>query len=266
MSIALVDCNNFFVSCERIFNPSLRSKPVLVVSGNGGCVVARSKEVKELGIKVGEPLFKIKDIVKLHNIEVYNANFELYTDISRRVMSILYEYSYDVEITSIDEGYLDFNQFQIDTHTLRAHNIKNTILKWVGIPVSVGIGDNRTQAKVATHIAKKESQFNGVCNLNELEYSQIEEYFKRFEVGDIWGIGRQSAMKLNLLGVRTMYDFISLDEKWVFKNFDKPLYITYKEMKGEKVDNMLSHYVNDRKSVSMSRSFNNNINNYLLKK
>ena len=259
MSIALVDCNNFFVSCERIFEPKLNNHPVVVLSNNDGCVVSRSQEVKDIGIKMGTPMFKIKDLIKLHDVKVFSSNFELYTDISRRVMSILFSHSYNVEISSIDEGYLDFNMFDISTHTQRAIKLREQIARWVWIPVSVGIGNNKTEAKIATHIAKKNKQYNGVCNLNELPEEEVINYYKSIPINDVWGIGRQSTVKLNLIGVNSIYDFISLDDNWVRLHFDKPLYFTFKELRGEKVDNSLGSTLVDRKSVSMSRTFHKEI-------
>jgi DNA polymerase V len=184
-TFALVDCNNFYVSCERLFNPKLNGKPVVVLSNNDGCVVARSQEVKDLGIKMGVPLFKIQAEIEKYNIQVYSSNYVLYGDLSGRVMSTLSYFAPDVEIYSIDEAFLDLSGFIHLNLTEYAEEIRKTVLKWVGIPVSIGIGCTKTLAKLANRVAKKSQ--SGVFDLST--YNNPEEILAKTDVGDIWGIG-----------------------------------------------------------------------------
>ncbi len=165
-SIALIDANNFYVSCERVFNPKLEDRPVVVLSNNDGCAVARSNEAKALGIKMGQPWFQLKDLARQHGIIAYSSNYALYADMSSRVMHILSTFSPNQEIYSIDECFLDLTGFR---HlTCYGEDIRKRIRQWVGLPVCVGIGSTKTLAKLANHLAKKIPRFNGVCNLNEM--------------------------------------------------------------------------------------------------
>lgn len=166
-NIALIDVNNFYVSCERVFNPSLKHQPIIVLSNNDGCVISRSDEAKALGIKMGEPWFKCQDLVKKYNIQGLSSNYALYADMSNRVMTILSDFSPNQEVYSIDECFLDITGFNKDLKEY-GQEMRSRILKWTGLPVCVGIGSTNTLAKLANHIAKKQSQFNGVCNLNVL--------------------------------------------------------------------------------------------------
>lgn len=167
-NIALIDVNNFYVSCERVFNPKLRDQPVVVLSNNDGCAVARSNEVKALGVGMGAPWFKFKDLAKQHAIIAYSSNYALYADMSNRVMSILRQFSPDQEIYSIDESFLDLTGFQSRDLIAYAQEMRQRILQWTGLPVCVGIGATKTLAKLANHCAKKRPIFNGVCNFNAL--------------------------------------------------------------------------------------------------
>ena len=187
---ALIDCNNFYVSCERVFNPLLEGKPVVVLSNNDGCVVARSQEVKNLGVKMGVPLFKIRQLVARHSIEVYSSNYVLYGDMSARVMATLSHFSPDVEIYSIDEAFVDLSWLDYQELSAYAARIKNTIAQWTGIPVSIGIAPTKTLAKIANRFAKKYAQYQGVF-LWPREVSQQEEFLSEIPVEDIWGVGRQ---------------------------------------------------------------------------
>ncbi|MEK9638464.1 MAG: DNA polymerase V UmuC, partial [Pelagibacteraceae bacterium] len=180
--IALIDCNSFYVSCERLFKPKLLNKPVVVLSNNDGCVISRSNEAKALGIKMGEPFFKVKDLVSKHKVFVFSSNYALYGDLSRRVMKILKTFSPNVEIYSIDEAFLDLSFVEENKTEELAKEIRNRILKWTGIPTSVGVSNTKTLSKVANHIAKKNN--TGVMYL-EPKYS--DEYLKKFEIQDVWG-------------------------------------------------------------------------------
>ena len=164
-SIALIDCNSFYASCERIFKPKLLGKPIVVLSNNDGCIITRSKEAKLLGIKMGEPYFKVKKIIQDNNVKVFSSNYSLYGDISQRVMEILLGFSSEVEIYSIDEAFLNLEGFKDDELLMYCHHISNTIKKWVGIPVSIGLGPTKTLSKIANHMAKKYEFYKGVCIL-----------------------------------------------------------------------------------------------------
>jgi DNA polymerase V len=173
--IALIDCNNFYVSCERVFNPALIGKPVIVLSNNDGCAVARSQEAKDLGIAMGVPVFKIKSQIEKHQIEVYSSNYSLYGDMSARVMATLFHFSPDVEIYSIDEAFVDLSWLQGDELTDYAIAIKRRVMMWTGIPISIGIAPTKTLAKLANRVAKKQSQCQGVFIYpqSELEQQQV---------------------------------------------------------------------------------------------
>lgn len=209
---ALVDCNNFYASCERVFNPSLNGKPVIVLSNNDGCVIARSEEAKALGIKMGAPKFQIEYLIRRNNIRVFSSNFALYGDMSRRVMNILSTYTPTYEIYSIDECFLDFSGLNTD---LKEYGLKirEHVRKWTGLPVCVGIAETKSLAKVANRIAKKFPQLNGVHIINT-EEKRIKA-LKWLPIEDVWGIGRRYARKLRIMGVNTAYDFTQLPESIV---------------------------------------------------
>ena len=174
-SIALIDVNNFYVSCERVFNPKLEGRPVVVLSNNDGCAVARSNEVKALGVKMGQPWFQLKDLAKKHGIIAYSSNYALYADMSNRVMSILSMFSPEQEIYSIDECFLDLTGLKRHSHTGYGQKIRKRIKQWTGLPVCVGIGPTKTMAKLANHMAKKNPEFEGVCDINSLSLEQQAE-------------------------------------------------------------------------------------------
>ena len=188
--IALVDCNNFYCSCERVFNPKLEGKPVVVLSNNDGCVVARSQEAKDLGIPMGVPIFKIRQIIAQHKIEVYSSNYVLYGDLSGRVMATLANFSPDVEIYSIDEAFGDLSWLSGTELRDYALSIKKTVHQWLGIPISIGIAPTKTLAKIANRIAKKNPEYQGVCLFPDLEFEQ-NQILKAITVEDVWGIGRR---------------------------------------------------------------------------
>ena len=189
---SLIDCNSFYASCERIFNPKLLNKPVIVLSNNDGCIIARSDEAKKLGIKMGEPYFKAKETVKKNNVYVFSSNYSLYGDISHRVMETLSKFSPEIEIYSIDEAFMNFSGFDQNTLDAYCHSIRNTIKQWIGIPVSVGVSYTKTLAKVANRIAKKHEEKKGVCLL--LNKNEVELALASFQVRDVWGIGKSCTM------------------------------------------------------------------------
>ena len=215
-SIALIDCNSFYASCERIFNPKLLGKPIVVLSNNDGCIITRSAEAKALGIKMGEPYFKAKKIIEKNNVKVFSSNYSLYGDISQRVMEILLGFSPEVEIYSIDEAFLNFKGFKNHELLTYCKHIRQTIKQWVGIPVSIGVGSTKTLSKIANHLAKKEADYEGICILKGDE--KIEEALNRIEIGDVWGIGRRLSKFLRNYGVRTAKQFAFLDRRWIRKN------------------------------------------------
>ena len=205
-SIALIDCNNFYVSCERVFNPALKRKPIIVLSNNDGCVIARSQEVKDLGIKMGVPWFKVQNLARHHKIIVFSSNYTLYADMSNRVMQIISEFAPNQEVYSIDECFLDLTGFKHFGLADYGQRIRSTINILVGLPVCVGVGASKTLAKLANHIAKKCSAFDGVCNLNEITQGTLDLLFSKIEVGEVWGVGRRIEKKLAKLGVNTVFD------------------------------------------------------------
>ena len=215
-SIALIDCNSFYASCERIFNPKLLGKPIVVLSNNDGCIITRSAEAKALGIKMGEPYFKAKKIIEKNNVKVFSSNYSLYGDISQRVMEILLGFSPEVEIYSIDEAFLNFKGFKNHELLTYCKHIRQTIKQWVGIPVSIGVGSTKTLSKIANHLAKKEADYEGICILKGDE--KIEEALNRIEIGEVWGIGRRLSKFLRNYEVRTAKQFSFLDRRWIRKN------------------------------------------------
>lgn len=193
--IALVDCNNFYVSCERVFNPALIGKPVIVLSNNDGCAVARSQEAKDLGIAMGVPLFKIKSKIAKHGIEVYSSNYCLYGDMSARVMAILSNFSPKVEIYSIDEAFIDLSWLSGVELLNYVKQMRAIVMQWTGIPISIGIGPTKTLAKISNRVAKKDAKYRGVFIYPDWSHEQ-DEFLKAIAVEDIWGIGRQYSIWL----------------------------------------------------------------------
>ena len=207
---ALVDCNNFYASCERVFEPKLEGKPIVVLSNNDGCIIARSNEAKVLGIKMGAPYFKLKNLITQNGVVVKSSNYPLYGDMSSRVMKVIGEYSPVQEVYSIDESFIDLKRLPLNLMD-HMHSLRRRVKNWTGIPVCVGIGSTKVLAKLANRIAKKYSRFDGVFDIDDLSYERYCKLLKSVEVGDLWGIGRQSAKKLNRIGIYTSYDFYQSD-------------------------------------------------------
>ena len=252
--IALADCNNFYASCERVFNPKIKGKPIVVLSNNDGCVIARSNEAKALNIKMGEPAFKIKSLFKKHKVHVFSTNFALYGDLSERVMNTLKSEISRVEIYSIDEAFLDFSDLcSFD----RALSISKKVKKWTGIPISIGIAPTKTLAKVANHIAKKSTK-EGVFILRK---SDIVRYLQYLPIEDVWGIGRKNAFKLKQYGVYTALDFRNLNTDWLRKNFSINGVRLQKELRGE-ICYELEFKKNKKKNICTARSFGKETNDY----
>lgn len=209
----LADCNNFFVSCERVFDPALEGRPVVVLSNNDGCAVSRSNEAKALGIGMGQPLFQFRDIVRRERVAVFSSNYRLYGDMSRRVHATLRQSVPQIEIYSIDEAFLDMRGLPVETLGELGRNISAACRRDTGIPVSVGMAPTKTLAKVASKLCKRYPRLQGACLMYRPE--DIEKVLRRFPVGDVWGIGRRYVRQLNAAGVRTAWDFALLPEEIV---------------------------------------------------
>ena len=211
---ALIDCNAFYVSCERVFNPKLNNKPVVALSNNDGCIIARSKEAKALGIKMGVPLFKVKEIVEKENVIVFSSNYTLYADMSRRVMNIISEFAPSIEVYSIDEAFIELTNMNVDYESY-VRQMRKVILQYTGIPVSIGIASTKTLTKVANHIAKDDESLEGVCSL--IQYKNLDQVLEDTNVADVWGVGRQLSKKLIANGIFNAKLLKNCEDAWVRK-------------------------------------------------
>jgi DNA polymerase V len=245
---ALVDCNNFYVSCERVFDLSLLNKPVAILSNNDGCVISRSNAIKALGIKMGVPYFQLKPLIKQHGIVIRSSNYELYGDLSKRVMTVLGDFSPDVEPYSIDEAFLLLSLTEGSDYFAYGQQIRRKILKWVGIPVGVGIAPTRTLAKIANHIGKKSPE--GVFVMPE----NPTNILAKLPVGEIWGIGQRLTDKLNRLGINTAKQLRSQDDAFIRKQFNVCVARTVMELNGTPALEM-DNIEEPSQSISCSRSF-----------
>ncbi|MDA9685074.1 Y-family DNA polymerase [Pseudomonadota bacterium] len=251
--LALVDCDNFYASCERLFRPDLRKKPIVVLSNNDGCVIARSKEAKAMGIKMGVPWFQIKKAYLANGGQVFSSNFALYGDLSNRVMHVLEGMVNNIEVYSIDEAFLDLRHIQNSNHAYEfGIHCRNIVDQWIGIPVRIGIGPTKTLAKIASHVAKKKIGGTGVFCLHES--LQIEHVLKHLPINEIWGIGRNLSRRLNDLSVYSSYDLMKMDTRLIRSKFSVVLERTVRELRGEQC----LAVQNDRepkKQIIVSRSF-----------
>ena len=249
---ALIDCNNFYVSCERVFNPNLNGKPVVVLSNNDGCAISRSDEAKRLGIPMGAPIFKYRSLINQHNVIVLSSNYPLYADMSNRVMTIISNFIPDVEIYSIDEAFLKFEGYENYDLFNYASKMRNTILKWTGIPTSVGIAPTKSLAKISNKIARKfPSQTKHVYVLDtDYKRSKALNYFP---LNDIWGIGRRLSKRLQNIGCKNASDFVNLPEQWVKSNLSIVQLKIQQELKG--ISNLDLDSLNIKKSIATTRSF-----------
>ena len=257
---ALVDCNNFYASCERVFQPQWEGKPIVILSNNDGCVIARSNEAKALGIPMGAPAFQYKSTFKQKNIKVFSSNYPLYGDMSSRVMSILESYTPNIEFYSIDEAFLEFkgfNRFDLGAH---GKKMKKQVMQWTGIPVSVGIAPSKALAKIANRIAKKYPKKTGGVYVMETEEQRVKA-LKWTAVKDIWGIGRQHSKRLEAQGIATAYDFCNLPDSWIRK------YMSVLELRLKK-DLLGLAYIQieeiqpSKKSIATTRSFQTHYTEY----
>ena len=232
---ALVDANNFYVSCERVFKPSLQNTPMVVLSNNDGCAVARSAEVKALGVKMGQPWFQMQKLAKEHGIVAYSSNYALYGDMSERVVNVLTDYTPDLEVYSIDESFL---RIETTMHlwngaTPMGHHVKEQVMRHTGLPVCVGLGHSKTMSKLANHIAKKNPQCNGVFNLAHIPQEQRDTWYQSISVSEVWGVGRQISAQLHDMGIHTVYDLASAPIKKIRSQFGVVLERTVKELQGQ---------------------------------
>lgn len=249
---ALVDCNNFYASCERVFNPNLQHKPIVILSNNDGCIIARSDEAKKLGIPMGAPIFKYRTLIANHNVKVFSSNYSLYGDMSSRVMSILKQFTPDIQVYSIDESFLKLEGFEGYNLTDYGMLMKNRILKWTGIPTCAGIAPTKALSKVANKIARKyPDQTNGVYvidtqvkRINALKWTKIK---------DIWGIGKQLSNRLAIKGCKNAYDFTQLPESWVKSNLSVVESRLQRDLLG--IPTLDLEIQKSKKSISTTRTF-----------
>lgn len=253
---ALVDVNNFYVSCERVFNPRLDGVPIVVLSNNDGCAVARSNEVKALGIKMGAPWFKMKALARQHGIVAFSSNYTLYADMSNRVTTILRDFSPDLEVYSIDESFL---RTETVAHLhgsalLMGQQIRQRIKQWTGLPVCVGFGPTKTLAKFANHLAKKNAEFDGVCDLHAMPRPERLTWMQNVDVGEVWGVGPRIARRLDAMGIHTVLDLRNTPPKEIRTQFGVVLERTCNELRGIsclELEDVAPH----KQQIMSSRSF-----------
>lgn len=259
--IALVDCNNFYASCERLFNPKLNGKPIAVLSSNDGCIVARSDEVKKLGIPMGAPAYKYKTLIELNNVNLFSANFTLYGDMSRRVMQILKDFSPDVEIYSIDEAFLHLDSLHQKDYYSFAMQVINIVKKWTGVPISVGIAPTKTLAKLANKIAKKNKHLNGVFIIENPTSNYWKDYLDYLQINDVWGIGYGFVQRLNKNGIYTIRQFMDSNEQFIRSIMGVGGLRTHSELHGVKC--IMHEKVNEpHKSIISSRTFSRPVTDF----
>lgn len=246
---ALIDCNNFFASCERLFRPELRDKPVVVLSNNDGCVIARSNESKALGIPMGAPFFEIRELLARENVHVFSSNFQLYGDMSNRVMQMLHRFSPDVEVYSVDEAFIDMSGTPDGKYEEAGEVIRKQVLQWTGIPVSVGIAPSRTLAKIAAGISKKQGRAFLLA-----DEAMLREVRSTTPVEDIWGIGRKLSASLRMAGIGTAEQLAQADESWIRKKYNVMMQRKVLELRGIACDSG-EHESSGKNAIMASRSF-----------
>ena len=249
---ALADCNNFFASCDRVFRPELQGKPVIVLSNNDGCAVARSNEAKALGIKMGDPFFKIRHIVEKNDVAVFSGNMALYGDMSQRVRWVLEEFAPSIEVYSIDEAFLDLRGMTGIDYDSYAKKISAECWRQTSIPVSVGIAPSKTLAKIASKLCKRYPKLHGGCYMHRPQ--DIEKVLRKFPIEDVWGIGRKTAAKLHYMGINTAWDYTQMKEYAVRKMFALPGLRTWMELRGEPCIEFEDGF-EPKQSICVSRSF-----------
>jgi len=257
--LALVDCDNFYASCERVFRPDLKEVPIVVLSNNDGCVIARSKEAKAMGIKMGVPWFQVKTAYLAQGGKVFSSNFALYGDLSKRVMNILDGMVKKIEVYSIDEAFLDLQHIPNKNEAYEfGIYCRNTIRQWVGIPVRIGIAPTKTLTKVASHVAKNINGGTGVCCLSDQK--NISHILKTLPIKEVWGVGHNLSRQLNQLGVYSAYELAQMDIRFIRTKFSVVLERTVRELRGESCIQIENHS-EPKKQIVVSRSFKNRIDN-----
>lgn len=254
---ALVDCNNFYASCEKLFDPKLKDRPVVVLSNNDGCVVARSAEAKALGIPMGAPWFKLQNEAKRHGIVAFSSNYALYADISNRCVEVLSGFTTNIEVYSIDESFLELSGFEWRPGGLMAYGaeMRQRIADWLGLAVCVGIGPSKTLAKLANHAAKKNlAGANGVCDFTTMSQAALDALFERIEVGEVWGIGRKINARLEAMGIRTVRQLRDADTELMRTKFSVVVERTVRELRGVSCLE-LQEVVPEKQQIMSSRSF-----------
>lgn len=256
---ALVDCNNFYASCEKLFEPKLADTPVVVLSNNDGCVVARSAEVKALGIPMGVPWFKLREEAKRYGIVAFSSNYALYADMSNRVVEVLEGFSPNLEVYSIDESFLSLDGFPPADLEAYGREIRERVAKWLGLAVCVGIGPSKTLAKLANHCAKKNlAGRDGVCDFTRMSEDELSALFARIDVGEVWGVGRKIDARLQAMGISTVAHLRNADPETVRTKFSVVLERTVRELRGLSCLD-LEEVVPDKQQIMCSRSFGDRI-------
>ena len=254
---ALIDCNSFYASCEKIFRPDLRDRPVVILSNNDGCVIARSSEAKKMGVSMTQPWYQVKDQYLSRGGVVFSSNYEFYADISNRVMNVLSDLCPEIDIYSIDEAFLDLRSFKKNIDLVNfSYDCKKKIKEWVGIPVSIGIAPTKTLAKLANKVAKDDPRFDGVVILSEPEV--IKHFLRSMPVAKIWGVGKRLTIKLESIGVKTAYDLTQIDSRLIGDNFNVVLERTVRELKGQSCIT-LNNSMEPKKQIMVSRSFGRSV-------
>jgi DNA polymerase V len=252
---ALVDCNNFYVSCERVFNPKLKGKPVVVLSNNDGCAIARSNESKSLGVAMGAPWFQMKELAEQHSIIALSSNYTLYGDMSYRVMQNLRTYTDRVEVYSIDESFLEFDDHATyDDYEDLGQIIRLNVNQNLGLPVCVGFAQTKTLAKLANHLAKKKPEFNSVCNMDSISAEALLTYFSNMDIGEVWGVGSRYKHRLEFAKIKTVQDLKQANLNWIKKEFGVILGRTVMELNGVSCLK-LEEFAEPRKEIVSSKSF-----------
>ncbi|MFI3305107.1 MAG: Y-family DNA polymerase [Rikenellaceae bacterium] len=254
--IGLCDCNNFYVSCERLFDPRLEGRPVVVMSSNDGCVIARSNEAKALGIKMSQPMFQIRDLVARYGVVAKSGNLQLYGDISERVMMTLRAEVPSIEIYSIDEAFLDLSQIEASDVTPFAQALARRVRRNVGVPVSIGVAPSKTLAKVASKLCKSYPKLNGACLMHRAE--DVAKVLSSYPVGEVWGIGRRSVAMLSEYNIRTAEEFRAAPREWVRAKMGVVGERTWRELWGESCIE-IDLAPSERQSIMVSRSFHADI-------
>lgn len=254
--IGIIDCNNFYVSCERVFNPISVGRPTVVLSNNDGSIIARSSEAKDLGIKMGEPFFQRKDFMDEHKFCVYSSNYNLYGDMSDRVMNVIKKYGKTIEIYSIDECFVDFSDIDDSILLDVLKDIRDDVKKQTGIPVSIGVGPNKTLAKLTSKIAKKQISYNGVCSFWDMNNLNVK--INEISIDEVWGIGRSWSKKLKNLNVSNVGEFLTLNDKVVKKIMNVNGLKTFMELKGFYCHEITTNQ-KLKKNIASTRSFGQDI-------